>query len=110
MDILYKTIGGSDEFKKIDNNIIDLNDCILKFVDEDIITEVEIEDEIIKNHQESNEFIYHKLKTTAGDKLRIKVKIKKDNKIKNIEKTIKIDKNSYIYDKNELAFHPRLFI
>lgn len=103
MDILYKTIGGSDEFKKIDNNIIDLNACILKFVDEDIITEVEIEDEIIKNHQESNEFIYHKLKTTAGDKLRIKVKIKKDNKIKNIEKTIKIDKNSYIYDKNELA-------
>ena len=103
MDILYKTIGGSDEFKKIDNNIIDLNACIFKFVDEDIITEVEIEDEIIKNHQESNEFIYHKLKTTAGDKLRIKVKIKKDNKIKNIEKTIKIDKNSYIYDKNELA-------
>ena len=103
MDILYKTIGGSDEFKKFDNNSIDLNACILKFVDEDIITEVEIEDEIIKNHQESNEFIYHKLKTTAGDKLRIKVKIKKDNKIKNIEKTIKIDKNSYIYDKNELA-------
>ena len=57
MDILYKTIGGSDEFKKFDNNSIDLNACILKFVDEDIITEVEIEDEIIKNHQESNEFI-----------------------------------------------------
>lgn len=104
MEIFYKDICGRDKFKILTNdNIINLTNSVIKVVCEDIIREVQIDDDTIKVINESNEFFYNKMKTCSKKSIEIKVKtINKNKREKTYTKIIRIEENSFTYDKNEL--------
>lgn len=104
MEILYKKIYGDDKFQYLTNDdTLNLTSSIIKIICEDIIKEVQIDDEIIKVLDESNEFIYNKIKTCNKKSIEIKIKTINSNKReKTYKKIIRIKENSFTYDRNEL--------
>ncbi|MVX66485.1 DUF2357 domain-containing protein [Clostridium chromiireducens] len=101
MEILYKRIDCEEDFVLLENDdVIDINACILKIISNDNIKEVQIGDETIQNTELNNEFIYYKYKTSQEDSISIKVKaINENNKQAINKRIIKLCNNSLVYDR-----------
>ncbi|MCU9808914.1 hypothetical protein LEQ06_12555 [Paraclostridium sp. AKS46] len=104
MDILYKNIYKDEEFKLLTNeDTINLSSSIIKICCNEVIKEIQIDDEIIKNINENKEFIYNKIRTSNKKTIEIKVKVtKENNREKFYKKIIKINEDSFVHDINEI--------
>lgn len=104
MDILYKNIYKDEEFKLLTNeDTINLSSSIIKICCNEVIKEVQIDDEIIKNINENKEFTYNKIRTSNKKTIEIKVKVtKENNREKFYKKIIKINEDSFVHDINEI--------
>ena len=104
MEIFYRNICGDNEFRPLTNDdILNLTTSVIKVTCKDIIKEVQIDNDIIKVLNKSNEFIYNKMKTCNKKSIEIKVKTINDNKReKSYRKVIRIKENAFTYDSNEL--------
>lgn len=104
MDIYFKNILDDEEFKMLSTSeSVNLNAALLKIVCKTPISELTIDDECIKlNHKGElkNEFIYHKLNTS--NKSYIEILATGINKNEKYKRIIKLDRDSYIYNKNEI--------
>lgn len=104
MDILYKNIYKDEDFKLLTKeDTINLSFSIIKICCKEVIKEVQIDDEIIKNINENKEFIYNKIRTSNKKTIEIKVKVtQEDNREKLYKKIIKINEDSFVHDINEI--------
>lgn len=104
MDILYKNIYKDEDFKLLPKeDTINLSSSVIKICCKEVIKEVQIDDEIVKNINENKEFIYNKIRTSNKKTIEIKVKVaQENNREKLYKKIIKINEDSFVHDINEI--------
>ena len=103
MILYYKSINKGD-YKELNiQKKYDINSIIIKIVSDFDIEEVEFDDEVFVNRENSKEIILHKLRTNTKDYISFSIRYKQNIHVKVKKLKLNLSENSKVYEIDQIT-------